>query len=82
MRKYKYKLIEDIIHDKIVKIEAKHIPNNKKFIDKYVCNEKVYNSIVKIQRAWLLCRYNPNFKMCETVQMNNLQDIVREYEKA
>ena len=80
MRKYQYKLIEDIIHDKIVKIEPKHIPNNKKFIDKYVCNEKVYNSIVKIQRAWRLCRYNPNFKMCETVQMNNLQDILDEYE--
>ena len=79
MKECQFKLIEDIIHDKIVKIEDKHRPNNQKFIDKYVCNEKVYNSIVKIQRAWRLCRYNPNFKMCETVQMNNLQDIVEEY---
>ena len=80
MNECQFKLIEDIIHDKIVKIEAKHIPNNKKFIDKYVCNETVYNSIVKIQRAWRLCRYDPKYKMCEIVQMNNLKDILDEYE--
>ena len=75
-----FKLIEDIIHHKVVKVNKEHRPNDIDFIDKYVCNEKVYNSIVKIQRAWRLCRYNPNFKMCEIVQMNNLKDIVREYE--
>ena len=75
-----FKLIEDIIHDKVVKINSEHRPNDIDFIDKYVCNEKVYNSIVKIQRAWRLCRYNPNFKMCEIVQMKNLQEILDEYE--
>ena len=79
MRNCQFKLIEDIIHDKIVKMEDKHIPNDIDFIDKYVCNEKVYESVLKIQRAWRLCRYDPHFKMCETVQMNNLQDIVNEY---
>jgi hypothetical protein len=75
-----FKLIEDIIHDKIVKVNKEHRPNDIDFIDKYVCNEKIYNSIVKIQRAWRLCRYDPKYKMCETVQMNNLHDIIKEYE--
>ena len=27
----------------------------------------------KIQRAWRLCRYNPEYKMCEKVQLDNLE---------
>ena len=79
MEACQFKLIEDIIHDKIVIVNKEHRPNDPDFIDKFVCNEKVYNSIVKIQRAWRLCRYNPKYKMCEKVQMNNLQDIIKEY---
>ena len=71
-----FKLIEDIINDKIVKIEKKHNPNINSFIGKYVCNEKIYNAVLKIQRNWRLCRYNPRYKMCETVQMNNFENIV------
>jgi len=73
------KLIEDIINDKIIKIEPKHNPNSNLFIGKYVSNEKIYNACLKIQKAWRLCRYNPNYKMCEIVQMNNYKDIVDEY---
>lgn len=74
-----FKLIEDIINDKIVKIEEKHNPNIHSFIGKYVANEKIYNAVLKIQRAWRLCRYTPTYKMCETVQMNNFDHIVNSY---
>jgi len=79
MKDIQYKLIEDIINNKIVKIEEKHRPCDPYFIDKYVCNDKVYEATLKIQKAWSLCRYDPKYKMCETVQMRNLHDIVEEY---
>ena len=76
MKDCQFKLIEDIISDKIVKIEEQHKPNTHSFIGKFVCNEKIYNAVLKIQRAWRLCRYDPTYKMCETVQMNNLEHII------
>ena len=33
------------------------------------------NSIIIIQRQWRKCRYDPKYKMCETVQMSNLENI-------
>lgn len=30
---------------------------------------------IKIQQAWRLCRYNPKYKMCESVQIHNLEEI-------
>ena len=36
-------------------------------------------AVLKIQQAWRLCRYNPKYKMCETVQMNNYEIIVNSY---
>jgi len=79
MTDFQFKLIEDIINDKVIKIEEKHNPNIDSFIGKYVSNEKIYNACLKIQKAWRLCRYNPNYKMCEIVQMNNYKDIVNSY---
>ena len=34
---------------------------------------KQYKSIVTIQRAWNKCRWNPEYKMCEKVQLKNLE---------
>jgi hypothetical protein len=79
MKDIQFKLIDNIINDKIVKIEDTHRPCDPSFINKYVANEKIYNAILKIQRAWRLCRYNPKYKMCETVQMNNLENIINSY---
>jgi hypothetical protein len=74
-----FKLIENLINNKIVKITPKHDPCIPIFINKYACNETVYNAIIIIQRAWILCRYNPEYKMCETVLMNNLEQIVQHH---
>lgn len=30
-------------------------------------------SAKKIQRAWRKCRYNPEYKMCEKIQLDNLE---------
>jgi hypothetical protein len=79
MKDIQFKLIEDIINNKIVKITQEHKPCDPYFIDKYVCGVNVYNATLKIQKAWRLCRYDPKYKMCETIQMRNLHDIVEEY---
>jgi hypothetical protein len=79
MKDNQFKLIDNIINDKIVKIEEKHRPCDPSFINNYVANEKIYNAVLKIQQAWRLCRYNPKYKMCETVQMNNYEIIVNSY---
>jgi hypothetical protein len=76
MKDCQFKLIDDIINNKIVKIEAKHKPCvSSLFEDNYVCSETIYKSVITIQKAWRLCRYNPKYKMCETVLMNNLHNI-------
>ena len=33
------------------------------------------DSIILIQRRWRKCRYDPKYKMCEKVQMRNLENI-------
>lgn len=32
-----------------------------------------------LQRAWRLCRYNPNYKMCHKVQLRDMEEIYKEY---
>ena len=77
MKDCQFKLIDDIINNKIVKIKEEHKPCVPSFKDNYVCNETIYNSVIIIQKAWRLCRYNPKYKMCEKVLMTNLHDISR-----
>ena len=38
-------------------------------------------AINTIQRNWRECRYNPEYKMCSTVQIRNLEDIFKEKNK-
>tara|TARA_B110001469_G_C9637351_1_gene319755 strand:+ start:2287 stop:2820 length:534 start_codon:yes stop_codon:yes gene_type:complete len=76
MNDIQFKLIQDIIDNNLIKITKEHQPCQGSFIDKHVCNRNVYNAILKIQRAWRLCRYSPDYKMCERVQMNNLDEIL------
>jgi hypothetical protein len=40
------------------------------FIHRYI-KEKV----IIIQRTWRKCRYDPTYKMCETVQLRGLKDL-------
>ena len=76
MSNIQFILIQAIIDNKVVKITKEHRPSQGSFTNKYVCNSNVYNAILKIQRLWRLCRYNPKYKMCERVQMNNLDEII------
>jgi hypothetical protein len=50
------------------------------FIGKEVelLNLEKIRAAIKIQRAWIKCRYNPRFQMCHRVQNRNLDIICNE----
>tara|TARA_B110000285_G_C15004925_1_gene553338 strand:+ start:115 stop:630 length:516 start_codon:yes stop_codon:yes gene_type:complete len=41
-------------------------------------DENKWFAAEKIQKQWRLCRYNPQYKMCETIQMRNYETILNE----
>jgi len=76
-------LLDEIMNKEEVIIEEKHRPYSNSYIgekvmlyDVYCDNFKKNNAAKIIQRHWMLCRYNPAYKMCETVQTNNLMELM------
>ena len=74
--------ILEIINNKSAIMKSEYRPilwgyNDTNWIDKKVIlfNEKEWNAAILIQNKWRLCRYNPKYKMCEKVLMNNLREI-------
>tara|TARA_B100000131_G_scaffold308304_1_gene337511 strand:+ start:64 stop:558 length:495 start_codon:yes stop_codon:yes gene_type:complete len=43
--------------------------------------KKKVNSIIIIQRNWRICRYNPQYKMCQYILTNQLNNIQKNYLK-
>lgn len=85
MKKNQFELINKIISGEKVKIDEEHLPsfsldsNEDIFIELY--DEIKYQAILTIQKYWRLCRYNPRYKMCEKVLLNNQKEIEKEYNK-
>lgn len=82
------KLIQNIIDGKEVIMEEKHRVDgigyrNIKLLGKKVklFDQKKHDASIVIQRAWRLCRYDPSYKMCETVQLNNIKEIEQQYNR-
>jgi hypothetical protein len=82
-------LIQNIIDGKEVTIEDKHHPDEfsycgvTKLLGKKVSlfDQKKHDASIVIQRAWKLCRYDPIYKMCETVLINNHKEIELEFNR-
>ena len=74
-------LIRDIINNGSSIITEEHQPNHlyefkgKKVI---LCDKNKLNAAIKIQKAFKLCRYNPNYEMCHKIQTKYHQDIINE----
>lgn len=74
-------LIRDIINNGSSIITEEHQPNHlHEFTGKKVilCDKNKLNATIKIQKAFKLCRYNPNYKMCHKIQIKYHQDIINE----
>jgi hypothetical protein len=76
-------LLYDIIDGKNPKLYVKHRPYKysecRKIIELY--DEIKIKAVNIIKKQWLKCRYDPSYKMCETVLLNNLKELHDEYNK-
>lgn len=46
--------------------------------DVFLYGEGKRNAVAIIERNWLLCRYDPKYKMCEKVPMHSIEDVYTE----
>ena len=81
MDNYQLKLLIELLNNKKAFILEEHNPWRKRLINKwvYVYDEKIWNAALVIQKYWRLCRYNPMYKLCHTIQIKNLNDIYDDY---
>ena len=81
---YQKKMIENLINGKIVIITPNHLPCDTKHIGKKIATPETWRkkrAVEIIERNWIICRYEPKYKMCETVLMNNIEEAKIEYLK-
>lgn len=74
-------LIRNIINNGISIITEEHQPNHLyEFKGKKVIlyDKKKWNAAIIIQKAFKLCRYNPNYEMCHKIQIKYHQTIIKE----
>ena len=75
-------LLQDILKGKVKTLEEKHNPISENYIGKKIALPEVWKkkkAVSIIERNWLICRYDPNYKMCEKVLMNNINLAYKEY---
>lgn len=75
-------LINNLIKKKIVTLHRYHYPLENKYIGKKIALQgvwKIKKAIDIIEKNWLICRYEPKYKMCEQVLMNNIEEAREEY---
>jgi hypothetical protein len=44
-------------------------------------DKKKWDSAKTIQKSWRLCRYDPTYKMCSNVTLNNIKELEKEYNR-
>lgn len=77
-------LLKKIVSGENVRIEEKHNTDFGNYIGDYVrlYDEKKEKAAKFIQKNWLVCRYNPKYKMCQKIQYDGLVDICSNYNKS
>lgn len=74
-------LLKKILNGENVKILEKHNPEHNYYLNKYVqlFDEKKHNASIIIQKNWRKCRYDPDYKMCKKVLINNIRELEAQY---
>lgn len=78
-------LLERLILGEIVTLKKEHFPFESQYEGKRIATLNTWErkmAVKKIERNWLVCRYNPEYKMCETVLIHNILEAKREYESS
>ncbi len=79
---YQANLIERMINGEIVIITPNHFPCENKYIGKKIATPSTWKkkkAVELIERNWLICRYEPKYKMCGDVLMHNIEEAREEY---
>ena len=72
-------LLKQIINNQSVEIKVEHRPSFSVSIGEIVSlydEEKENAAAIIIQKQWLKCRYNPKYKMCEKLQLQDYYEII------
>jgi hypothetical protein len=75
-------LLKNIISEKTGTINETHKPIGYSYIGKKIAIPSLWEKIKavrKIERNWLICRYEPKYKMCEKVLFHNIEEARKEY---
>ena len=70
-------LLTELLEKETVVVNENHRPYIESYINEkaILYDEKKIKASNLIKRAWKLCRYTPGYKMCEKVQINNLNEV-------
>ena len=80
MNEFDFNFLNKILNGETVEIDnsvSSHFKGDKVSL----FNEKEWKASTVIQKNWKICRYNPKYKMCETVQTRNLEMICQYFIK-
>ena len=76
MEEIQFKLIADLIMEKRTILEKKHRPDYYMgFTPITIYPYREFIAINKIKKQWKLSRWNPKYKMCQTIQYKNFLNI-------
>ena len=76
MKDEHFKLLSDLIMEKNVIIKGEHSPTSQDYINKTVFPYRHYLAAKIIKQQWRICRWNPTYTMCKTIQYKNYTDII------
>ena len=76
MNDKQFNLLADLIMEKNVIIKKEHSPTSQYYINKTVFPYRHYMAAKIIKQQWRMCRWNPTYTMCKTIQHKNYMDII------
>jgi len=76
MNDTQFKLLVDLIMEKNIIIKEEHSPASQLYINKTVFPYRQYLAAKIIKQQWRMCRWNPTYTMCQTIQHKNYTDII------
>ena len=80
---FQFNLIKNLSSNRVCKIEENHLPEEDNYLYKFIGTKEAWRrkrAVEKIERNWIICRYDPRYKMCEEVLIHNIEEIEIEKE--
>lgn len=55
---HQFTLLKNIINNKVIQIQEYHYPRSEEYIGKYICNRRVWDAAMIIQKTWRKYLFN------------------------